>query len=114
MGLRPEEDMRRATVSGALAWGRGKPPPESCQSTARMPPTRHAQCRRRAPQSIAGSCAPRRNPLLEQPRSRHQLVDVVVVAVLDARADTATPPGPLPIADPALPEGCHGRRGGPV
>src|SRR5215216_5240657 len=28
-------------------------------------------------------------------------------------ADTATPRGPLPIADPALPEGCYAR-GGPV
>jgi hypothetical protein len=28
-----------ATVSGALAWGRGKPPPAHCPSTARKPPT---------------------------------------------------------------------------
>jgi hypothetical protein len=29
----------RATVDGALAWGRGKPPPAHCQSTAPKPPT---------------------------------------------------------------------------
>jgi hypothetical protein len=34
--------MRRLTVGGALAWGRGKPSLAHCQSTARMPPTRHA------------------------------------------------------------------------
>src|SRR5215216_2781892 len=69
---------RRATVNGALAWGRGRQPPAQCPSTAHKPPRHHAACRRHAPQSIACRCAPRRNPLLEQPRSRHQLVDVVV------------------------------------
>src|SRR5215217_6910548 len=39
-GLRLEVDTPRATVDGALAWGRGKPPPAHCQSTARKyPPT---------------------------------------------------------------------------
>jgi hypothetical protein len=60
---------RRATVDGALAWDRGKPPHAQCQSTARKLPTHHAQCRTHAPQSIACRCAPRRNSLLEQPRS---------------------------------------------
>ena len=41
----------------------------------------------RDPRRIASRCAPRRNPLLWRPRSRHQLVYVVVVAVLDAGAD---------------------------
>jgi hypothetical protein len=31
-----------ATVSGALAWGRGIQPPAHCPSTARKPPTHHA------------------------------------------------------------------------
>jgi hypothetical protein len=35
----------------------------------------------------------------------HKLVYVVVVAVLDARADAPGPRGPLPIVDPALAEG---------
>jgi hypothetical protein len=52
-----------ATVSGALSWGRGRPPPAQCQNTARKPPTHHAQCRTHAPQSIASRGAPRRNPL---------------------------------------------------
>ena len=30
---------RRATVGGALAWGRGRPPPAHCQSTTRKSPT---------------------------------------------------------------------------
>jgi hypothetical protein len=34
-------------------------------------------------------------------RSRQEFVNVVVVAILDAGADTATPRSPLPIADPA-------------
>ena len=38
---------------------------------------------------------------------RHELVYVVDVAILHAWVDTATPRGPLPIADPALAEGCH-------
>jgi|SRR5215218_1892930 hypothetical protein len=29
---------RRSTVDGALAWGRGKPPPERCSGTAPKPP----------------------------------------------------------------------------
>src|SRR5215216_2032599 len=54
----------RATVDDALAWGRGKPPPAHCPSTAHMPPTHHAEYRTRALQSIACRCAPRRNLLL--------------------------------------------------
>src|SRR5215211_1043537 len=61
------------TVDGPLAWGRGKPSPEPCPSTARKPPTHHAHCRTRAPRSIASRGAPRRNPLLSPPRSRHDL-----------------------------------------
>src|SRR5215213_7498611 len=38
---------------------------------------------------------------------RHELVYVVVVAILHAWVDTATPRGPLPIADPALSEANH-------
>src|SRR5215207_9438038 len=41
---------------------------------------------------------------------RHELVYVVVVSILDAGVYTATPRGPLTIADPALPEGCHACR----
>jgi hypothetical protein len=105
----------RATVDGDLAWDRGKLPPAHCQSTARMPPKHRAAYRRHVPQSIACRCAPhRRNSLFWQPRSRHQLVYVVVEAVLDAGVDTATPRGPQAVADPALPEGCHARRGRPV
>jgi hypothetical protein len=51
---------------------------------ARKPPMRRAACRTPVPQSIACRCGPRRNPLLEQPRSRHNLVDVVVEAVVQA------------------------------
>jgi hypothetical protein len=54
------------------------PPPAHCQSTARKPPTHHAQCRTHVPQSIACRCAPRRNSLLVAPRSRQKLVNVVV------------------------------------
>src|SRR5918994_6812641 len=35
----------------------------------------------------------------------------MIVAILKAGVDTATPRGPLPIADPALPEGGNARRG---
>src|SRR5215203_438705 len=63
-GSGPKLITLRATVDGDLAWGRGKPPPAQCQSTAGMPPTRHAQYRTCAPQSIACRCAPRRNLLL--------------------------------------------------
>jgi DNA-binding Xre family transcriptional regulator len=42
---------------------------------------------------------------------RHKLVYVVVVAVLDARADASGPQSPHPIADPALAEGGNTRRG---
>jgi hypothetical protein len=41
--------------------------------------------------------------------SRRKLVNGVVVAILDAGADTAGPRGPEAIADPALAEGCHER-----
>jgi hypothetical protein len=74
----------RSAVGGALVWDRGKPSLAHCQSTAHKPPTHHAQCRRHVPQSIAGSCAPCRNPLLEQPPLRHQLVYVMVEAVVNA------------------------------
>jgi hypothetical protein len=59
----------RATVDGALAWGRGRLPPALCQSTARKPPTHHAVCRTNVPRSIVSRCAPRKNPLFWQPRS---------------------------------------------
>ncbi len=39
-GSGPKRISRRATVDGALAWGRGKPPPEQCPSTAPKP-TKH-------------------------------------------------------------------------
>src|SRR5215208_8289737 len=68
----------RANVDGALSWGRGKPPPEPCQSTARMPPKHHAAYRRHVPQSIACRCAPRKNPLSWRPRSFHEFVNVMV------------------------------------
>jgi hypothetical protein len=55
---------RRATVDGALTWGRDKLPPAQCQSNSRMPPKHHAQCRRHGSQCIANRYAPRRNPLL--------------------------------------------------
>ncbi len=38
---------------------------------------------------------------------RHQLLYVVVVAVLDARAHPSRPRGPQAVADPALTEGSH-------
>src|SRR5829696_9745976 len=44
----------------------------------------------------------------------HELVYVVVVAVLDARVDASGPRGPEAVADPALAEGGHARRGRPV
>src|SRR5215213_8477535 len=44
----------------------------------------------------------------------HELVYVVVVAVLDASADPPGPRGPEAVADPALSEGGHARRGRPV
>src|SRR5215218_2114746 len=69
----------RPTVSGAVAWGRGKPSPAHCTSTAHKPPTHHAPCRRHAPPSIACRCAPRRNPhLVATTISCHKLVNVVV------------------------------------
>jgi hypothetical protein len=37
----------------------------------------------------------------------HELVNVVVVTVLDAGADTTGPRGPQAVADPALAEGGH-------
>src|SRR5215218_1896085 len=43
--------------------------PEPRPSTARKPPTDHAQCHTRAPQSFACKCAPLKNPLSQQPRS---------------------------------------------
>jgi hypothetical protein len=43
----------------------------------------------------------------------HELVNVVVVAVLDARADASGPHGPQAVADPALAEGGPAR-GRPV
>src|SRR5919112_4033059 len=46
-------------------------------------------------------------------RLRHKLVNVVVVAILDAGVDTASPRGPQAIADPALAKRCH-TRGRPV
>src|ERR671911_3120467 len=95
---------RRATVFGASAWGRRKPTPAQCQSTARRPPTHRAVRRRRAPLSTAGRCAPRRNRLSYLPRSRHQLVNVVVVAILDAGADAPGPRRPEAVSDHALPE----------
>ena|SRR5215211_1815936 len=42
-------------------------------------------------------------------RSRQEFVNVVVVAILNAGVDTATPRGPEAVADPALAEGCHAR-----
>src|SRR5215217_7879688 len=39
----------------------------------------------------------------------HHLVNVVVIAVLDARADPSGPRGPETVADPALAEGRHTR-----
>src|SRR5215207_3512267 len=46
----------------------------------------------------------------------HKLVDVVVETVVYAVdvVQPSAPACPQPIADPALPEGCHARRGGPV
>jgi hypothetical protein len=57
------------TLRRTSAWGRGKPPPAQCQSTARMPPNHHAQCRTHVRQSIASKCAPRKNLLSWRPRS---------------------------------------------
>jgi hypothetical protein len=57
-------------------------------------------------------CALPRSPDHESKLS-HKLVNVVVVAVLDAGADASGPHGPQAVADPALAEGCHAR-GGPV
>src|SRR5215216_583282 len=42
-GSGPKWITPHATVSGPLAWGRGKPSPAQCQNTARKPPTHHAQ-----------------------------------------------------------------------
>jgi hypothetical protein len=81
---------------------------------ARKPPTHRAARRTHALQSIACRCAPRRSPLSWQRRSRQELVNVMVVAILDAGVDTAGPRGPEAIADPALAEGGHARRGRPV
>src|SRR5215208_7561396 len=68
-GSDPKGITRRAAVGGALAWGRRKPLPAQCPSTARKPPTHHAQRRRHAPRSIACRCAPhRRNPPSWWPR----------------------------------------------
>ena len=39
--------------------------------------------------------------------SAHKFVDVVIVTVLDARADASGPRGPETVADPALAEGGH-------
>jgi hypothetical protein len=50
------------TLQRTLAWGRGKPPPEQCPSSARKPPKHHAQCRRHAPQSIASRSTPETLP----------------------------------------------------
>src|SRR5215203_3357348 len=44
-------------------------------------------------------------------RLRHKLINVVVVTVLDARADASGPRGPQAVADPALAEGRHPRGG---
>jgi hypothetical protein len=63
-GSGPKWITRCATVSGALRWGRGKPLPAQCPSTAHKPSTHHVGRRRHAPQSIASRHAPRRNPLL--------------------------------------------------
>src|SRR5215212_6618598 len=88
--------------------GRGKPPPAQCPGTAHSSPTHHAQCRTRAPQSIACRCASRRrNLLFWRPRSCQKLVDIVVEAILDAGVDTASPRGPETVADPALSEANH-------
>jgi hypothetical protein len=38
---------------------------------------------------------------------RHKLINVVVVAVLDARADASRPQSPQTVADPAFTEGSH-------
>jgi len=56
-------------------------------------------------------CLPR--SLDQVRRLRHKLVDVVVVAVVDTRADASGPRDPEAVSDPAPPEGCHAR-GRPV
>jgi hypothetical protein len=72
----PKWITRRATVDGALAWGRGKPPLAQCPSTARKPPKRHAPCHTHVPRSIASRYALRRNTLSWQPRrSRQEFVN---------------------------------------
>jgi hypothetical protein len=60
----PKSVTRLSSVGGALAWGRGKPSPAHCLSTARKPPTHYAQRRTHAPRSTASRGAPRRNHLL--------------------------------------------------
>jgi hypothetical protein len=50
-----------------------------------------------------------RSPNPVQEGLGHHLVYVVVVAVLDARADAPSLRGPQAVADPALPEGGHAR-----
>ena len=79
----PKRVMRRATVEGGLAWGRGKPPPTQCQSSARMPPTHHAARRRHAPQNIACRCTPETLPpvvrRLPGPRVEEEFVGILAV-----------------------------------
>src|SRR5215207_6442150 len=63
--------------------------------------------------NVNGADSPSSAPLHPTTRLRHKLVDVVVVAILDAGVDTATPGSPEAVADPALAEGGHAR-GRPV
>src|SRR5215218_7588133 len=59
--------------------------------------------------SGAGDTAPAPSFDQVERRLRHKLVYVVVVAVLDARADASGPRRPQAVADPALADGCHPR-----
>jgi hypothetical protein len=48
-GSGPKRVRRHSTVSGDLAWGRGKPSLAQCPSTARKSPTHHAEYRVHTP-----------------------------------------------------------------
>jgi len=61
-GSGPKRITSRATVDGALAGGRRRPPLYQCQGIARMPPSHHAACRTHAPQSIANRATPETLP----------------------------------------------------
>jgi hypothetical protein len=94
--------------------------PRSCACSARGQPisaTRPYRFANRVPPAPVVAKANGADDMLSAPFVRsgidealgHKLVDVVVVAVLDAGADASGPRGPQAVADPALAEGCNAR-----